>query len=70
MCLSIPARVESIDGKEAKVSFSGSTLRISLQLLENIEIGDYVLVHAGYAIQKVDADEAQKTLDLLKQIGN
>jgi hydrogenase expression/formation protein HypC len=68
MCLSIPTKIESIEGSEAKVSFSGSTLRVSLKLVENAKIGDYVLVHAGYAIQLIDVDEAQKTLELLKKL--
>jgi hydrogenase expression/formation protein HypC len=68
MCLSVPAKIESIKGDEAQVSISGSQLRISLQLTENAKIGDYVLVHAGYAIQVIDADEAKKTLEILKEI--
>jgi hydrogenase expression/formation protein HypC len=69
MCLSIPGRVATINEGEAKVEISGNTIRASLDLLDNIKIGDYVLVHAGYAIQKIDEDEAIKTLELLKEIG-
>ncbi len=69
MCLGIPARIESIEGEEAKVSLSGNTLRISIKLLDDVKIGDYVLVHAGFALQKVDEEEAGKTLELLKEIG-
>jgi hydrogenase expression/formation protein HypC len=69
MCLSIPARIEQINGNEAKVGFSGNTIRASLDLLDNVKVGDYVLVHAGYAIQKVDEDEAKKTLELLDELG-
>ncbi len=69
MCLGIPARIESMEGQEAKVNLSGNALRISTSLLEDVKIGDYVLVHAGFALQKIDEDEAQKTLDLLKELG-
>ena len=68
MCLSVPARVELIKGSEAKVAISGTRLNVSLDLLDNVKPGDYVLVHAGYAIQKIDEKEAKKTLDLLKEI--
>lgn len=69
MCLGIPARIESIDGSEAKVSLSGNKMRASLDLLTDAKVGDYVLLHAGYAIQKIDEDEAQKTLELLQELG-
>jgi hydrogenase expression/formation protein HypC len=69
MCLAVPAKVESIEGNEARVNLAGTYLRTSLDLLENIKIGDYVLVHAGYAIQKIDEDEARKTLELISLMG-
>jgi hydrogenase expression/formation protein HypC len=69
MCLAVPARIESIEGNEAKVNIAGTYLRTSLDLLDDIKIGDYVLVHAGYAIQKVDEEEAIKTLELITLMG-
>ena len=69
MCLGIPARIESIEGSEAKVSLSGNTMRASLDLLTDAKIGDYVLLHAGFAIQKIDEDEARKTLELINELG-
>jgi hydrogenase expression/formation protein HypC len=69
MCLGIPARIEKIEGQEAKVNLSGNTLNISLSFLDNLKIGDYVLVHAGYALQKLDEKEAKKTLKLLQELG-
>jgi hydrogenase expression/formation protein HypC len=69
MCLGVPARIESISGNEAKVVVGGIELRASLDLLYDAKIGDYVLVHAGFAIQKVDEEEARKTLELLKELG-
>ena len=69
MCLGIPVRIESLEGDEAKVNLSGNILRISTSLLDDPKVGDYVLVHAGFALQKIDEDEAKKTLDLLKELG-
>jgi hydrogenase expression/formation protein HypC len=69
MCLGIPAKIESIEGQEAKVNISGNILRISTSLIDNLKIGDYVLVHAGFALQKIDVEEAHKTLKLLKELG-
>ena len=69
MCLAVPAKIESIEGNEAKVNLAGTYLRTSLDLLDNIKIGDYVLVHAGYAIQKIDEEEAIKTLELITLMG-
>ena len=69
MCLGIPVRIESIEKQEAQVNLSGNILRISTSLIDNLKIGDYVLVHAGFALQKIDKAEAKKTLDLLKELG-
>jgi hydrogenase expression/formation protein HypC len=68
MCLSIPGRIAQIDGEEAKVDIAGNSIRASLNLLDDIKVGDYVLVHAGYAIQKIDEEEAKKTLELLDEL--
>lgn len=68
MCLAIPARILSIEGNKATVDFGGVTRVISLALLPDSVVDDYVLVHTGYAIQKVDREEAEKTLDLWRQI--
>ncbi|MFX1473991.1 MAG: HypC/HybG/HupF family hydrogenase formation chaperone [Promethearchaeota archaeon] len=68
MCLAIPARIISIEEDKATVDFGGVTRVISLALLPDTVVGDYVLVHTGYAIQKVDREEAEKTLDLWNQI--
>ncbi len=68
MCLAIPARIISIEEDKATVDFGGVTRVISLALLPDTAVGDYVLVHTGYAIQKVDRDEAEKTLDLWREI--
>ena len=68
MCLAIPALVKSIDGYQAEVDIDGTTRQVSLQLTPEAKIGDYVLLHTGYAINVIDEDEAQETLKLLKEL--
>jgi hydrogenase expression/formation protein HypC len=68
MCLSIPAKVLSIEGSMAKVSIGGTVTDASLQLIDDVKIGDYVLLHTGFAIEKIDEKEADETLRLLKEL--
>ncbi|MBM3250389.1 MAG: HypC/HybG/HupF family hydrogenase formation chaperone [Candidatus Omnitrophica bacterium] len=69
MCLGIPMRVKEINGVLAKVE-SGRLIRcINIQMLASVKTGDYVIVHAGFAIEKVDPEKARETLDLIKDIG-
>ena len=68
MCLSIPAKVLSIDGDKARVSLGGAESNAALHLVEDVKVGDYVLLHSGFAIEKIDEEEAQSTLDLLNEI--
>jgi len=68
MCLSVPAKVISIDGDTGKVSVGGSIIEIGLQLVENVKVGDYVLVHTGFALEKINADEAVETLKMLEEL--
>lgn len=70
MCLSVPGRVERIEGMEAIVDFGGSKRKVSTMLLPDVSSGDYVLVHAGFIIQKLDPDEALKTIEAFKEIYN
>lgn len=67
MCLAIPARVTMMlpDGM-AKVSLDGIVKEISLAFVDDVAIGDYVIIHVGYALAKVDADEAEETLAMLR----
>lgn len=68
MCLAIPAQVKEInDNKLATVDILGVTREISLDLTPQAEVGNFVLVHAGFAIEVVDEQFAQETLDLIKQ---
>jgi hydrogenase expression/formation protein HypC len=62
MCLSIPARIDSIEGDMAVVNVGGVTYQASLQLLDDVKPGDYILLHTGFAIQKLDPEEALETL--------
>mgnify|MGYP000715333234 CR=1 FL=1 len=68
MCLGIPAKIIQIDGEYADADIQGATIRIGLQLLENVKEGDYVLVHTGYALDKLSEKEALETLETIRQI--
>lgn len=68
MCLAIPARVVSIQGNFAKVDFGGGVIREVDISLVDVKVNDYVLVHAGYAIQVLSEEEAQETLRLWSEI--
>ena len=68
MCLAIPALIKSIDGKEAEIEIGGITRRISLWLTPEAKVGDYALVHTGYAINILDQEEGEETLRLLREI--
>jgi hydrogenase expression/formation protein HypC len=68
MCLAIPARVISVKGEKAQVDFGEGVLRDVNVTLVDAKVGEYVLVHAGYAIQKMDEKEAKETLALWNEI--
>jgi len=68
MCLAIPALIKLIEDKEADVEIGGISRRISLWLTPEAKVGDYVLVHTGYAINVLDQEEAEETLTLLREI--
>lgn len=70
MCLSVPAKVISISGDMAEVSVGGAIFKAGLQMVEKVKVGDYILLHTGFAIQKISEKEALETLDILKEIGN
>jgi hydrogenase expression/formation protein HypC len=75
MCLAIPGKIISINKQEdetfrqGKVSFGGIVKEVTLCMVPEANIGDYVLVHVGVAINKVDEDEARQTFEYLKQMG-
>jgi len=74
MCLAIPGKIISKSGEEplnctAKVNFGGIVKEVSLAYVPEAEIGDYVIVHVGFALSKVDEAEAHKVFEYLEQMG-
>lgn len=71
MCLAIPALITEIapGGEQGRVSLGGVVREISLALLEEAAVGDYVLVHVGYALNRISPDEAARTLELMRESG-
>jgi len=67
MCLAIPSKITRIENNMATIDVDGVQREASLLLLEGAEIGDYVIVHAGFAIQKIDEAAAMETLKFLKE---
>ena len=68
MCLSIPAKIVEIDGVIAKADAGGNIIETNVTLVPGVEVGDYVVVHAGFAINRYDREEAEKTLEVLKEM--
>lgn len=70
MCLAIPVKVVELrEGDQAMVDVGGVRKEISLALVDGIDVGDFVILHVGFAIQKLDAEEAEKTLALFAELG-
>ena len=71
MCLAIPARVvELLPGQQAVVDLSGVRKQVSIALVDDAQLGDYVIVHVGYAIGKIDPEEAERTLSLFAELAS
>ena len=68
MCLAVPVKVVSIEGNEAEVEIGGVRRRVSIVLTPEAKVGDYVLLHTGYAINVVNETEAQETLKILEEM--
>ncbi len=68
MCLAVPVRVLQIDGLKALVELGGLARQASIMLVPDTQVGDYVLLHAGFAIQKLDEREAEETIRLLAEV--
>ena len=66
MCLGVPMQVKSITDELAVCEIDGVRREASLMMLEDVQVGDYVLIHAGFAIEKIDEAEARLTLDVLR----
>lgn len=74
MCLAVPGEIVSIEGEDpiiraGKVSFGGAIRQISLAYVPEAEVGDYVIVHAGFAISKLDEKEANRVFEYLREMG-
>ena len=70
MCLSIPGKVIKIENDFAEVSVGGTIVKVGMQMLDDVKEGDYVLVHAGFALQKINEEEALITLQLLREMND
>ena len=68
MCIAIPAEIVSIEGHEGEIDMAGVRRRVSLRLTPEAKIGDYVLIHTGYAINVIDKEAAEETLRLLEEM--
>jgi hydrogenase expression/formation protein HypC len=68
MCLSIPGKILSIDGDNAKVDIQGNLVDVNLQLVDDVKTGDHVLVHVGFALEKISDQEAKELLSMLDEI--
>lgn len=73
MCLAVPGRVDSITDEGGlrigQVNFGGIVKKVCLDYVPEIEVGDYTIVHVGFAISKLDRESAEKTLDVFRQMG-
>ena len=70
MCIAIPARIEEILEGDAIVNYNGVNVKVNIMFIEDPKVGDYVLVHAGCAIQKIDENYARETLDIFKELSD
>lgn len=68
MCLAIPGKVISIDGTEGIVDFGGVKQKVRIDLIQDLEVGDYVIVHTGFAIEKLEEEDALETLRLWEEL--
>jgi hydrogenase expression/formation protein HypC len=68
MCLAVPGKIIEIQDMLATVDISGVTRKVSIMLLPEARVGEFVLIHAGFAVQTIDEEEARKTLELFKEL--
>lgn len=68
MCLAIPAKVIAMEDAMATIDMEGTQREVSTLLIEDLKLGDYVIVHAGFAIHKIDETEAQESLKVLREL--
>ncbi|MFQ6085114.1 MAG: HypC/HybG/HupF family hydrogenase formation chaperone [Candidatus Bathyarchaeia archaeon] len=68
MCLAVPGKVVKVEGGDGVVDIMGIKKRVNLSLIEDVRVGDWLVVHVGFAIQKLSEREARETLDLFKEV--
>jgi hydrogenase expression/formation protein HypC len=68
MCLSIPAKILSIEGNTARASVGGAIVNASLYLVDDAVVGDYILIHTGFALQKISEEEALETIRIIRDL--
>lgn len=68
MCLSVPAKVLSIEGDTAKVAVGETICNASLQIVDDVRVGDYILLHTGFALQKISEEDAMETFRLFEEL--
>jgi hydrogenase expression/formation protein HypC len=68
MCLAVPVKIMSVEGDQAEVDIGGVGRKVSIALTPEAKVGDYVLLHTGYALNVLDEEEAQETLSLLERL--
>ena len=70
MCVAVPGKVVAINGSRAVLSFMGIEKEVSVELIDDVSLGDYLIIHAGCAIQKLDSNEAEETIKLFEELKN
>ena len=70
MCIGLPGKITSLNGHWAVINMSGIIVNAVIDLIDKPQIGDYVIVHAGFAIQRLDEQEARDTLNLISRLSN
>lgn len=68
MCLSVPVKIIKLEKEQAIGSLGGAEIKVSLDLVEDVRVNDYVLVHTGFAIEKISEEEAKETMALLEKL--
>jgi len=68
MCVAVPSQVVQVEEGKGVVDVAGARRKVSLMLVPEVRVGDYVIVHAGFAIKRIDEEEAQETLRILREI--
>ncbi len=68
MCLAVPMKIKSIEGKIALCALDGIECRVAVDLVPKAKVGDYVMIHAGFAIEILDEKQAEETLDIIRSL--